>query len=132
MNIQYTEQARAAVNYAEKTARRCRHSYIGTEHLLAGLVHEEQGTAGMVLRDLGVGEEKLMELIQRFIAPAGEVLTASVQGYTPRASRLLEGGRQEAENFKSTRVGTEHLLLAMLRMGDCVGTRLLHTMGLNI
>ena len=107
-------------------------NYIGTEHLLAGLVHEEHGTAGMVLRDLGVSEEKLMELIDRFIAPSGEVMTISVQGYTPRAERLLAESVQEAENFHSTRVGTEHLLLAMLRMGDCVGTRLLHTMGMNI
>ncbi len=132
MDIQYTEQAKSAVKYAEKTARRYQHNYIGTEHLLAGLVHEEHGTAGMVLRDLGVSEEKLMELIDRFIAPSGEVMTISVQGYTPRAERLLAESVQEAENFHSTRVGTEHLLLAMLRMGDCVGTRLLHTMGMNI
>ncbi len=132
MDIQYTEQAKSAVKYAEKTARRYQHNYIGTEHLLAGLVHEEHGTAGMILRDLGVSEEKLMELIDRFIAPSGEVMTISVQGYTPRAERLLAESVQEAENFHSTRVGTEHLLLAMLRMGDCVGTRLLHTMGMNI
>lgn len=132
MKTQYTDQARTAIMYAEKTARRCRHNYIGTEHLLAGLIHEEQGTAGMVLREFGVGEEKLMELIDKLIAPAQGVLTADKRGYTPRAELVLENSRQEAMDLKSTRVGTEHLLLAMLKEVDCVGTRLLHTMGVSI
>ncbi|MBS6194361.1 MAG: ATP-dependent Clp protease ATP-binding subunit [Clostridiales bacterium] len=132
MKIQYTEQAKAAVAYAEKTARRCRHNYIGTEHILAGLIHEEQGTAGMVLREFGVSEEKLMELIEKLIAPASDVLTADRRGYTPRAEQVLEGSRREAADFKSARTGTEHLMLAMLKEVDCVGTRLLHTMGVSI
>ncbi len=132
MKTQYTDQARTAIMYAEKTARKCRHNYIGTEHLLAGLIHEEQGTAGMVLREFGVGEEKLMELIDKLIAPAQGVLTADKRGYTPRAELVLENSRQEAMDLKSTRVGTEHLLLAMLKEVDCVGTRLLHTMGVSI
>ncbi|MDY4670887.1 MAG: Clp protease N-terminal domain-containing protein, partial [Oliverpabstia sp.] len=132
MKTQYTDQARTAIMYAEKTARRCRHNYIGTEHLLAGLIHEEQGTAGMVLREFGVGEEKLMELIDKLIAPAQGVLTADKRGYTPRAELVLKNSRQEAMDLKSTRVGTEHLLLAMLKEVDCVGTRLLHTMGVSI
>ena len=65
MKTQYTEQARTAIMYAEKMARKCGHSYIGTEHLLAGLIHEEQGTAGMVLRDLGITEDKLKEMIDK-------------------------------------------------------------------
>ncbi len=132
MKTQYTDQARTAIMYAEQTARKCRHNYIGTEHLLAGLIHEEQGTAGMVLREFGVGEEKLMELIDKLIAPAQGVLTADKRGYTPRAELVLENSRQEAMDLKSTRVGTEHLLLAMLKEVDCVGTRLLHTMGVSI
>ena len=132
MKTQYTDQARTAIMYAEKTARRCRHNYIGTEHLLAGLIHEKQGTAGMVLREFGVGEEKLMELIDKLIAPAQGVLTEDKRGYTPRAELVLENSRQEAMDLKSTRVGTEHLLLAMLKEVDCVGTRLLHTMGVGI
>ena len=132
MKTQYTEQAKTAIVYAEKIARRCGHSYVGTEHLLVGLIHEEHGTAGMVLRDLGVSEEKLMELIAKLIAPASDVLTADARDYTPRAQRVLDGSRREAYGFKSTKIGTEHLLLAMLSEVDCVGTRLLHTMGINI
>ena len=133
MSTQYTNQAKTAVKYAEKTARRYKHSYIGTEHLLAGLLHEEEGTAGMVLRDMGISEERLMEMIRKLIAPEeSNVLTANRAGYTPRATRMLEGAVEEADDLRSEKIGTEHLLLAMLREVDCMGTRLLHTMGVNI
>ena len=133
MSTQYTNQAKTAVKYAEKTARRYKHSYIGTEHLLAGLLHEEEGTAGMVLRDMGISEERLMEMIRKLIAPEeSNVLTADRAGYTPRAARILEGAVEEADDLRSEKIGTEHLLLAMLREVDCMGTRLLHTMGVNI
>ena len=133
MSTQYTNQAKTAVKYAEKTARRYKHSYIGTEHLLAGLLHEEEGTAGMVLRDMGISEERLMEMIRKLVAPEeSNVLTADRAGYTPRAARMLEGAVEEADDLCSEKIGTEHLLLAMLREVDCMGTRLLHTMGVNI
>ena len=133
MSTQYTNQAKTAVKYAEKTARRYKHSYIGTEHLLAGLLHEEEGTAGMVLRDMGISEERLMEMIRKLIAPEeSNVLNADRAGYTPRAARMLEGAVEEADDLRSEKIGTEHLLLAMLREVDCMGTRLLHTMGVNI
>ena len=132
MKTQYTEQARTAIMYAEKMARKCGHSYIGTEHLLAGLIHEEQGTAGMVLRDLGITEDKLKEMIDKLIAPGSDVMTADTRGYTPRAERVLEESRQQAQDFRSVRIGTEHILLAMLGELDCVATRLLHTMGIQI
>ena len=133
MSTQYTNQAKTAVKYAEKIARRYKHSYIGTEHLLAGLLHEEEGTAGMVLRDMGISEERLMEMIRKLVAPEeSNVLTADRAGYTPRAARMLEGAVEEADDLRSEKIGTEHLLLAMLREVDCMGTRLLHTMGVNI
>ena len=133
MSTQYTNQAKTAVKYAEKTARRYKHSYIGTEHLLAGLLHEEEGTASMVLRDMGISEERLMEMIRKLIAPEeSNVLNADRAGYTPRATRMLEGAVEEADDLRSEKIGTEHLLLAMLREVDCMGTRLLHTMGVNI
>ena len=133
MSTQYTNQAKTAVKYAEKTARRYKHSYIGTEHLLAGLLHEEEGTAGMVLRDMGISEERLMEMIRKLIAPEeSNVLNADRAGYTPRATRMLEGAVEEADDLRSEKIGTEHLLLAMLQEVDCMGTRLLHTMGVNI
>ena len=132
MKTQYTDQAKKAILYAEKIACKCGHSYIGTEHLLTGLIHEEQGTAGMVLREMGVSETKLLELIEKLIAPASDLLTADSRGYTPRAERVMEDSQRQAIDYRSEKVGTEHLLLAMLNEVDCVGTKLLHTMGISI
>ena len=132
MREQYTAQAKNALALAEKTARACQHNYIGTEHILLGLLKEKEGTAGMVLADFGVTEERVLSLIDRLIAPKGGVLMESGQGYTPRARRLLEQSGQEAENFRATVIGTEHMLIALMKETDCIATRLLHTMGVNI
>ena len=132
MREQYTAQAKNALALAEKTARSCQHNYIGTEHILLGLLKEKEGTAGMVLADFGVTEERVLSLIDRLIAPKGGVMMESAQGYTPRARRLLEHSGQEAENFRASIIGTEHILIAMMKETDCIATRLLHTMGVNI
>lgn len=132
MQGKYTEQAKKALVLAEKTAKRCHHSYIGTEHLLLGLLMEREGTAGILLAEFGVEQEKLLSLIDRLIAPGGNTAVAPAPGFTPRAQRLLEKAQNEAAGLKSGRTGTEHILLAMLRETDCVATRLLYTMGINI
>lgn len=132
MQENYTSQARNALAMAEKTAKRCQHSYIGTEHLLLGLLMEPEGTAGILLADFGVEQERLLGLIDRLIAPSGNTAVASAPGLTPRARRLLDNAQEEAARLKSDEVGTEHILLAMLRESDCVATRLLYTMGVNI
>lgn len=132
MREQYTAQAKNALALAEKTARSCQHNYIGTEHILLGLLKEKEGTAGMVLADFGITEERVLSLIDRLIAPKGGVMLESAQGYTPRARRLLEHSGQEAENFRASIIGTEHILIAMMKETDCIATRLLHTMGVNI
>ena len=132
MGISYTVQAENALILAGKTARQHHHSYIGTEHLLMGLLKEASGTAGMVLAEFGVNEERLLGLIERLIAPEGGTAAAIRPGYTPRAERLLEEAAQEAAAFRSEMVGTEHILIAMLKETDCVGTRLLYTMGVNL
>lgn len=132
MQENYTSQARNALAMAEKTAKRCQHSYIGTEHLLLGLLMEPEGTAGILLADFGVEQERLLGLIDRLIAPSGNTAVASAPRLTPRARRLLDNAQEEAARLKSDEVGTEHILLAMLRESDCVATRLLYTMGVNI
>ncbi|MCI5648939.1 MAG: ATP-dependent Clp protease ATP-binding subunit [Fusicatenibacter sp.] len=128
----YTSQARNALAYAEKTAEQCGHHYIGTEHLLVGLIKEADGTAGMVLAEFGVKEERLMELIDRLIAPSGNRKIALQPEYTPRVRAVLENAVEEAARFKSQLVGTEHILIAVLKESDCVATRLLYTMSVNI
>lgn len=128
----YTQQARRALQQAEVMARSLQHNYVGTEHLLIGLIQSEEGTASMVLADVQVDEERALELIDQLIAPPGEVLLQEPQGYTPRAEKVLGAAGEEAASFGSSLVGTEHILLAMLKEYDCVATRLLHTMGVNI
>ena len=132
MKTIYTDQAKAAILYGEKLAKKSNQNYIGTEHILAGLLHEKEGTAGMVLREFGVNEKKLMELMEKLIMPSSNVLLMENQGYTPKAEILLEKSQQEAISFKSEKVGTEHILLAMMKEADSVAARLLHTLNINM
>jgi len=120
----YTSQAKKALAYAVRTAEKCGHNYVGTEHLLIGLLNVEDGTAGMVLSEFHVDAGQLTELIDRLIAPGGNTVTESRPGYTPRVRRVLENAEAEAARFKSRAVGTEHLLIAILKESDCVATRL--------
>lgn len=132
MKTDYTQQAQNAILYAGKIGKKNKHNYIGTEHLLVGLVKESEGTAGMVLRNLGVSEEKLMELIDRLVAASSRTTIEELPGYTPKTQKILEKAKQEARDLKSSQVGTEHILLAILSEVDCVATRLLHTLGIGI
>ncbi|MFV0527170.1 MAG: ATP-dependent Clp protease ATP-binding subunit [Lachnospiraceae bacterium] len=131
MQEKMTKQAKKALSYAEKTATFCKHNYIGTEHILVGLLKETQGAASMVLAEFNVNEEKLLLLIDRLIAPPAGVLVQSPE-YTPRAQKILKDSFNEAALYDSELVGTEHILMALLKDTDCVATRLLHTMGVSI
>ena len=133
MERQFTRQAENALKLAKTTAKSCGHGYIGTEHLLAGLLKEPEGTAGKVLQEFNVEEEKLMELISQLIAPAqgDTVVEEKDPQYSPRSKRILEQAQEDAESMECV-CGTEHLLLALLKETDCVATRLLFTMGVNI
>ena len=133
MQDRFTRQALQALKLAKATAQSWKHSYIGTEHILAGLLKEKEGTAGRILEEFGVEEEALEQLINKLIAPSSEILVAErTPVYSPRARKLVELAVHEAENQQENEVGTEHLLLAMLKETDCVATRLLYTMGVNI
>lgn len=132
MRERFTRQAVKALSLGEKMAAMRGHGYVGTEHILAGLLKEPSGTAGRVLEEYGVEQEKLLELIDRLIAPSGNLLEKSQPGYSPQAEKIIENAVAEAEGFGQALAGTEHLLLAMLKESDCVATRLLYTMGVNI
>ena len=137
MDRKFTRQAEAALKLAKTTAKSCEHSYIGTEHLLTGLLKEPEGTAGKILAEFGVDQEKLMELIGQLVAPPqGETALKEPKDpkdpqYSPRSRKILEQALEDAESMECT-AGTEHILLALLKETDCVGTRLLFTMGVNI
>lgn len=135
MQNRFTRQASHALALAKEAAQTLNHSYIGTEHILAGLLAEEEGTAGKVLEEFGVDPKQLLDLIQKLIAPPEQkdtLLAEREPKYSPRAESVIEIAAEEADELRDTAAGTEHLLLAMLRETDCVGTRLLHTMGVNI
>ena len=132
MQEKFTRQAKAALKLAESAARSWKHSYIGTEHILVGLLDEQEGTAGKILEEFGVDREKLESLITKLIAPSGVLVAEKSAGYSPRAQKVRGQAVKEAEKQKEDLAGTEHLLLAMLKETDCVGTRLLYTMGVNI
>ena len=132
MQKKLTRQAAAALKLARNAAESCKHTYIGTEHILVGLLKEQEGTAGRLLEEFGVEQEKLQELINSLIAPADGNLMERKAEYSPRARRLLESAEQEAESQKEEKTGTEHILIAMLKETDSVATRLLYTMGVNI
>ncbi|MCD8015822.1 MAG: ATP-dependent Clp protease ATP-binding subunit [Lachnospiraceae bacterium] len=132
MQIKFTQSALQAQRLAERAARRCGHSYIGSEHLLIGLIQETSGSAGVILRENHVEEPKLLELIDRLIAPEGQTAVGEPEGMTPRAESILEDSEELARFFDSDEIGTEHILMAMLKDVDCVATRLLHTMKINL
>ncbi len=130
--MQYTEQVNRSLRYAKNVAKQCGQSYIGSEHLLLGLMKEESGMAAAILHECQVDEEKLMRLVKELIVPEGELLSPETPAYSPRAKAILEQGEREAEFFGQKKVGTEHLLLAILKDVDSVATRLLHTMGIPV
>lgn len=132
MQKSYTKKAEKVLEIAKKASRSMHHSYIGTEHLLIGLLGEGSGAAAKVLSSAGVDEERILELIENLIAPSGNVITADAGGYSPRALRVLENAAKEAERFKNEKVGTEHLLIALIKEADCAAVRLLNTLGVNL
>lgn len=128
----FTEQAREAIGLAVEAAEELEHSYVGTEHLLIGLLREENGVAAKVLDTCGVKADKVMDLVSQLISPNQAVGMAERSTYTPSATRVLENSYREAVRFKAPLIGTEHLLIAMIRESDCVAARLLNTMGVSI
>ncbi len=128
----FTNKARESLNLAIQAAREFEHGYVGTEHILIGLLREGTGVAAAVLKNSGVEEERVIQLVSQLIAPASPVQIAEPGGYTPRAARVLENSYREAKRYKADLIGTEHILLAMIKESDCVGARLLNTMQVNI
>lgn len=132
MQRSFTSKAQKALKLAEKASKSMRHNYIGTEHLLLGLLREGTGVAANVLTDNGVDAEQLMDLIESLIAPSGQTAVEEADGLTPRAEQMLENAKREAERFSSREIGTEHLLIAMLKETECAASRLMNTLNVNL
>jgi len=131
MYDKFTENAKNAISLARETAFRLSHNYIGTEHLLMGLLQVD-GVARKVLAENGVSAEKVLELINQLIAPSNGVEMMDGGDFTPRAKRIIDQSYKEAARLKASLVGTEHILIALIKEPDCIAIRLLNTLGVNI
>ena len=130
--MNYTEQANHVLQVAEAAAKELHHPYVGTEHLLLGLRKVYTSVAGQVLAAGGLEEESIYKVVDELISPVGNITFAEKPEFSPRLRFILEESRIEALRFRAKEIGTEHMLLAMLRESDCVGTRILLTLNLNV
>ena len=128
----FTDKAKAALSLAEKTASRMRAGYVGTEHILVGLLKENTGVASRVLKENGADVDKIIEMIQDLIMPEAAVTLKERSSISPRAQRVLEEAHRQADRFGGDATGTEHILLALLKEGENVAVRLLNTLGVSV
>lgn len=132
MENRYTKQAREALDAAEVYAKELKHPYIGTEHLLMGLRTSISGVAAQVLEMNGLREEDVRKVVGELVSRVGDEPFAGRPKESPRLKFILEEGRKMAERFRMPEVGTEHLLLAIVRDTDCVAARILITLNINL
>lgn len=126
---QFTLKAQRALQLAIESAEELGHHYIGTEHILLGLRKENTAIAAKVLAVNGIEEDKIIEMISKFITPESNVSVSERSGYTPSARRVMENSVNEAIRTRSRLVGTEHILISILKDQDCVASRIINTLG---
>lgn len=127
----FTERARKVLSFAEQSAISLRHNYIGTEHILLGLVKEDQGIAGRVLAEIGINEAKVLELIRKYNGEGTEQALTNVS-LTPRSKKVLNLSMDEARRLGHNYIGTEHILLGLIREGEGVAVRILFDLGADL
>jgi ATP-dependent Clp protease ATP-binding subunit ClpC len=131
MQSHFTQKAQTALEYALKSARSLKQGYIGTEHILVGLLQEDTGVAARILKDNGIETENVVRMIQDLISFENGVAVKDREGYSPRAQKVLEEAHRQAQRFGQKETGTEHILLAIIKENENVAVRLLNTMGAN-
>ncbi len=127
----FTQQARKVISLAQEEAQRFRHNYIGTEHLLLGLVRQDEGVAIKVLTNLGVELGEVRQAVE-FIIGTGDRIVLGDIGLTPRTKKVIELAIDEARHFNHQSVGTEHLLLGLVREGEGIAAGILKSLGVNL
>jgi ATP-dependent Clp protease ATP-binding subunit ClpC len=128
MDSRFTAMANDALKLAKKTARSLKVNYVGTEHILMGLILEDGCVASRILIENGVDENRLMDMIRDLIVPDSSVSTMDREGFAPRAEKVLDEAHRLAERFHADKTGTEHILLAIIKEGENVAVRLLSTL----
>ncbi len=127
----FTERARKVLHLAQEEAQRLHHNYIGTEHLLLGLVREGEGIAAKVLTSFGVDLEQVRKAVEDIIGRGDRIVLGEI-GLTPRAKKVIEFAFDEAKRLNHHYIGTEHLLLGLLREGEGIGAGVLESFGLSL
>lgn len=130
--MNYTTQAQEVLKLAAESAKLMQHPYIGTEHLLIGLSKIYSGVAGQVLDMNGVKEEDMLKIMNELVTPPEDMEISGKPIESPRLQFILEEAAGEAQHLKAKEVGTEHLLLAVLNDADCVASRILQTLNVNM
>ncbi len=128
----FTERARKVIILAKEEARRFNHDYIGTEHILLGLVREGEGVAANVLQKMGVSLEKIRLEIEKLVQPGPTTQIIGDIPFTPRAKKALELAAEEARSLGHNYIGTEHLLLGLIREGEGMASQVLLNLGLDL
>ncbi len=131
MRNRFTNSAQRVLDDAKNIAKMMGQNYVGTEHLLVSLI-KNPGLASEVLKENGVEEEKILELMNEMLAPGNSVLLKEKEDFTPRAQKIIEASLTDAGRFGASQAGTEHLLAAILRESDSIAVRLLNTKGINV
>jgi len=131
MQPYYTEKAQAALKLAERSAAGLKQGYVGTEHILLGLVMEGTSVAARILSENGITAKKITDLIKELISFNDNSIVGikDREGYSPRALKVLEEAHMQAERFEQDKVGTEHILMGLIKEGENVAVRLLHSAG---
>src|SRR6266536_4350151 len=127
----FTERASKVLSLDQEEAQRFQHNYIGTEHLLLGLVREGEGVAAKVLANLGVELNKVRSAVE-FIIGRGDRIVLGEIGLTPRAKKVIELAVDEARRLNHHYIGTEHLLLGLVREGEGIAAGVLESLGVNL
>jgi ATP-dependent Clp protease ATP-binding subunit ClpC len=127
----FTERARKVLSLAQEEAQRFQHNYIGTEHLLLGLVREEEGVAAQVLRKLGVELNMVRSAVEHIIGRGDRIVLGQI-GLTPRAKKVIELAVDEARRMNHHYIGTEHLLLGLVREGEGIAAGVLESLGVRL
>jgi len=128
----FTERARKVVLLAKEEAKRFNHDYIGTEHLLLGLIREGEGVAAAVLQSLGLNLESIRMEIEKLVQPGPSTVVSGDVPFTPKAKKVIELAMEEARSLGHNYIGTEHLLLGLIREGEGIASQALINLGLDL
>jgi ATP-dependent Clp protease ATP-binding subunit ClpC len=131
MHDKFTERVRKVIYLAREEAARLQHDYIGTEHLLLGVIREGEGIAATVLNNLGLDLDRIRQEVENMVSASGGTMTIGEIPFTPRAKRVLELAVEEARSLGHNYVGTEHLLLGLIREGEGVAAKVLLELGVD-